>query len=151
MELALFKTVVSLGAVLGLMVVVLFGLKKLLRVGAQDTLGLVDIEIVGRKVIQPKRAVYIVKVLNKLIILGATEHGFQSLGEIAEASVMNELELKQEALEQDRSSGSTGFKRRLRNAESFGDFFQKPFNVVLWGGAKPGVASGIESNQETPH
>jgi flagellar biogenesis protein FliO len=141
MELALVKTIFSLIAVLGLMVVVLIGIKKFTTMSSGGRSNLVDIEVLSQKVLQPKRMLYVVKVLNKVLVISSTEQGIQSVGEIDDAAVVQSLETRQEVAREQKGSSFVTFKQRLHTAETLGDFFHKPFNVILWRGEKPGIAS----------
>ncbi len=148
MELALLKTVVSLIAVLGLMVGVLLVLRKFSFAGAAARTNLVDIEVLSQKVLQPKRSLYVVKVLNKVMVISSTEHGIQPVGEIADESILKAVEAKQEIVREQKSKSFVSFKQRLRTAETLGEFFHKPFNVILWRGDKQGImpaAEGLKS------
>lgn len=141
MEIALVKTVLSLIAVLGLMVVVLLALKKFSYAGAGSRNNLVDIEVLSQKMLQPKRMLYVVKVLNKVMVISSTEQGIQPVGEINDEAVVLSLESKQESIREQKNTTFVSFKQRLRSAETLGEFFHKPFNVILWRGDKPGIAS----------
>jgi flagellar biogenesis protein FliO len=143
MEFALVKTILSLIAVLGLMVMVVVVLKKVMQSGITRRSDVVDVEILGQRVLQPKRMIYVVKVLNKVLVLSSTEQGISSVGTIDDAATIRSLELKQDDLRSVKSSTLSGFKQKLQNAESLGDFFHKPFNVILWRGDKPGIASAV--------
>jgi flagellar biogenesis protein FliO len=148
MELALLKTAASLVAVLGLMALVVIGLRKLLNVGLAGNGDVVDIEILSRKSIHPKRALYVVKVLNKLIVLSSTEHGITSLAEITDAAVIDALNVRQTAMRQEPGAGPSAIRRRFDMAQSFGDFFQRPFNVVLWRAARSAPARKVSGIQQ---
>jgi flagellar biogenesis protein FliO len=133
------------------MFVVVLALKKFFLVGPRKGSELVDIEILSQKMLQPKRQLYVVKVLNTVLVLGSTEHGIHALGEINDESAIRSLEAKQQELNQQSVSVRSRFKQHLYQAETLGDFFHKPFNVILWRGEKPGVASAIEAGAESRH
>ncbi|MCX6135320.1 MAG: flagellar biosynthetic protein FliO [Ignavibacteriales bacterium] len=147
MEFALVKTIFSLIAVLGLMVVVLLAVKKFSHIGSGSRANLVDIEVLSQKVLQPKRMLYVVKVLNKVLVISSTEQGIQPVGEIDDAAVVLSLEARQESARDQKESSFVSFKQRLRTAETLGDFFHKPFNVILWRGDKPGIASSVDAGK----
>jgi flagellar biogenesis protein FliO len=147
MEYALLKTVLSLIAVLGLMVVILFALKKFSNIGSGNRSNLVDIEVLSQKVLQPKRMLYVIKVLNKVLVISSTEQGIQPVGEIDDEAVVQTLEARQENVREQKGSSFVSFKQRLRTAETLGEFFHKPFNVILWRGDKPGIASAVETGK----
>jgi flagellar biogenesis protein FliO len=141
MEYALLKTLASLVAVLGLMALLVMGIRKFLNTGFSRRTDVVDIQILSQKSLHPKRMLYVVKVLNKVLVLSSTEHGVNSVGEISDESVISTLEIKQAALAEEKSAGLSGFKQRIRGTESLGDFFHKPFNVVLWRAEKAATQS----------
>jgi len=148
MEFAFLKTMVSLIAVLGLMALLVVGLRKFLNVGFSGKTDLVDIQILSQKSIHPKRMLYVVRVLNKVLVLSSTEHGVNSLGEIDDESVINTLDAKQATVAETKSAGFAGLKQRVRGTESLGDFFHKPFNVVLWRAEKTAASSPFAKSPE---
>ena len=148
MAIELVKTLFALIAVLGLMFVVVLALKKLFLVGPRKGAEVVDIEILSQKMLQPKRQLYVVKVLNTVLVLGSTEHGIHALGEINDEAAIRSLEARQEDLKQQSLSARSRFKQHLYQAETLGDFFHKPFNVILWRGEKPGVMPVVEAGSE---
>jgi flagellar biogenesis protein FliO len=122
----------------------MIALKKFFLVGPASRSELVDIQILSQKMLQPKRQLFVVKVLNKVLVVGSTEHGIQALGEIDDASTVQALEERQEDLRLQKAAARLSFKEKLYQAETLGDFFHKPFNVTLWRGNKRGVGSAIE-------
>lgn len=148
MEWELLKVVAALVGVLGLMVGVVFAMKKFLYGGTSEAAQVVPIEILSQKALQPKRTLYVVKVLNKLIVLGSTEQGLQRLSEIDDESVLESIEELQEHRRQEKRSAFSDFTHKLYKAETLGDFFHKPFNVILWRGDKPGVGPVAGSRQK---
>ena len=97
--------------------------------------------------LQPKRMLYVVKVLNKVMVISSTEQGIQPVGEIDDAAVVRSLETRQETVRETKSPSFVSFKQRLHTAETLGDFFHRPFNVILWRGDKPGIASVAETSK----
>jgi flagellar biogenesis protein FliO len=149
MIIELVKTLFALVAVLGLMFVVVFALKKFFIVGPKKGTEVVDIEILSQRMLQPKRQLYVVKVMNTVLVLGSTEHGIHALGEINDESAIRSLEARQEELRQQVVSSRSRFKQHLCQAETLGDFFHKPFNVILWRGEKQGIAPAINAGADT--
>ena len=82
MEWILFKTLLSLVAVLGLMVAVVYVLKKYVYRGASRGTQLVPVEILGQRTLQPKRSIVVVKVLDTVFVVGMSEQGMQTIGTI---------------------------------------------------------------------
>ena len=75
----LLQTLASLLGVLALMVGVLFAVKKWLLGPAARTSSAVPIEVVGHRVLQPKRSIYIIEVMGKRLVIGVSEAGLQTL------------------------------------------------------------------------
>lgn len=141
MALELVKTLFALVAVLGLMFAVVWALKKFFFLGPGSKSELVDIEVLSQKTLQPKRQLYVVKVLNKVLVLSSTEHGIQAVGEIDDQAAIRSIENRQEEIRLERSTSRPSFKQKLCQAETLGDFFHRPFNVILWRGDKSGASS----------
>ncbi len=85
----LLKTLASLAAVLGLMFVLVIVMKKYLFGFQAKRSTLVSVDILGQQLIQPKRSVVVLKVLNKIFIVGMTEEGMSTLGEIEDADILH--------------------------------------------------------------
>ncbi len=94
MEWILVKTLLSLGAVIGLMVGLVFLLKKYVYAGRVGSSSSVEIGVLGHRVLQPKRSVYVLKVLNKVIVVGSSEQGLQTLAEVTDAESLAEVDEK---------------------------------------------------------
>ena len=149
MGMELLKTFVALVAVLGLMGALMVAVKKYFRVGTGRGGEIVDIEVLSQKTLQPKRQLYVVKVLNKVLVLGSTENGIQALGEIDDDAVIRSVEERQEEKKLRSVSTRSSFRQKLHQAETLGDFFHRPFNIVLWRGDKPGVGSAFGMGSES--
>lgn len=94
MEWIVVKTVLSLAGVLALMIGVVLVLKKVLAVGRNSDSGVVEMKLIGTMALQPKRSVSLLKVMNRVLILGITEEGVQTLGEIADEQSIKAIEEK---------------------------------------------------------
>ena len=71
------ETVVTLSLVLGLAVLILFAAR---RVGVGRPSG--PLSVAGRLVLDPRRAIYLVRVAETIYVIGASEAGLAKLGEI---------------------------------------------------------------------
>lgn len=91
MEWIVIKTFLSLAAVIALMIGVVFVMKKYMYGGKASSSALIDIQVLGTMMLQPKRSVTVLKVLNKVLILGVTESGMQTLGEIGDEQSLQEI------------------------------------------------------------
>jgi flagellar biogenesis protein FliO len=148
MAIELVKTLFALVAVLGLMYGVVVAMKKFFLMGPGHKSEIVDIEVLSQKALQPKRQLYVVKVLNKVIILSSTEHGIQAVGEIDDTTVVQSVNSRIEEMRLERASSRKSFTHKLYQAETLGNFFHKPANVILWRGGKPDVAAPEELQPE---
>lgn len=79
------ETVVALAAVAALAVLVLYGAR---RMGVGRSAG--PMQIVGRLSLEPRRAIYLVRVVDQVLIIGSTERGLTKLGDIPAAAVSGE-------------------------------------------------------------
>jgi flagellar biogenesis protein FliO len=92
MEWIVVKTLLSLAAVIALMVGVLFVMKKYM-VGAQSaSSALIDMKVIGTMALQPKRTVSVLKVMDKVLIIGVTEDGMRTLGEINDEKSLAQID-----------------------------------------------------------
>jgi flagellar biosynthetic protein FliO len=85
MEWILVKTLLSLFAVLGLMIAVLALVRRLYRSGSTTPGSGVSIELLARTTIQPKCSVAVIKVLDRILVVGATEQQVNLLSEMDES------------------------------------------------------------------
>ncbi len=92
MEWILLKTLLSLAAVLGLMVGVVYVLKKYVYRGTTGAANAVAVEILGQRTLQPKRSIVVVKVLGSVFVVGMSEQGMQTLGTIDNEESLAALE-----------------------------------------------------------
>lgn len=76
------ETLVTLSAIVALSVVVLLGAR---RAGVGRAGG--PLELVGRLPLDPRRAVYLVRVGGTIYVVGASEAGIAKLGEVAENAI----------------------------------------------------------------
>jgi flagellar biogenesis protein FliO len=80
----LLQTMLSLAAVLALMVAVVYAMKRWLFGTTANQQSTIPIDVLGYRVLQPKRAVYVVKVLGKTIVIGVSDAGMHTLCEMDE-------------------------------------------------------------------
>ncbi|CUU06627.1 flagellar protein FliO/FliZ [Candidatus Thermokryptus mobilis] len=90
------KTIFSFSVVVILMFGFLYVLRKFyLKIPNPSSLSM---KIYARLQIQPKKSIYIVKILNKVLILGVAENSISILSEISDPEmirILDELEIKQ--------------------------------------------------------
>jgi len=107
MEWMLIKTVFSLIAVLGLMVAVVFFLKKYFYGSQAIKSSLIEVEVLGQRTLQPKKSVYVLKVLESVLVVGVTDAGMQPLTELTSEG-LRELQEAREAAAPTRPEGGLG-------------------------------------------
>jgi flagellar protein FliO/FliZ len=85
MEWMVIKTLLSLGAVLALMLGLAYLLKKYVyRTGTAPT-DRVAVDLLGQRAFGPRRSVVVLRVLDRVLVVGMSEHGMQSLAEMPAA------------------------------------------------------------------
>lgn len=76
------ETIVALTAVLALCVLVLYGARRL---GVGRPVG--PIELLGRLPLEARRSIYLVRVVDQVLIIGASEAGLRKLGELPRSAL----------------------------------------------------------------
>ena len=114
MEWVFVKMVLSLAAVLGLMGVLVFALKRFVLPARPGGLARVHIDLLGQRALAPRRSIVVVKVLNSVLVIGMSEHGMQLLDKEPEST------LSVAHNDEDHRDGNEGTKRvqPRRNAGS---------------------------------
>ncbi len=84
MEWVFLKMLLSLGAVLALMFGLVYVLKRFVLPGGVPAGLSVPIHVLGRKSLQPKKSVVVLKVADKILVVGISEQGMQMLTELAD-------------------------------------------------------------------
>jgi|GEM_PF-1860645 len=92
MEWLILRTLLSLAAIIALMLGLAFVVRKYLHAGKGAGRSLVDVDLLGHRSLQPRTAVYVLKILNRVIVVGTSEHGMQTLSEISDPEVLASLE-----------------------------------------------------------
>ncbi len=78
----LVETIVALTAVVALCVLVLYGARRL---GVGRPVG--PIELLGRLPLEGRRSIYLVRVVDQVLIIGASEAGLRKLGELPSSAL----------------------------------------------------------------
>ncbi len=94
MTLLIFKSLLSLGIILLLILGLTMFFKKFFLRSKKDKNSLVDVDVIGIKHLQPKKSVYVLKVLNTISVVGISETGIQPIAQIKDVQVVNEIEAK---------------------------------------------------------
>jgi len=92
MEWIILRTLLSLAAIVALMLGLAYVLKKYMHAGRGSRRSLVDVELLGHRSLQPRTAVYVLKVLNRVIVVGTSEHGMRTLSEITDPETLASVE-----------------------------------------------------------
>ncbi len=92
MEWIVLRTLLSLSAIIALMLGFAWVMKRFMHAGKGRGRSLVEVELLGHRSLQPRTAVYVLKVLNRVIIVGASEHGMQTLSEISDPETIVSVE-----------------------------------------------------------
>ncbi|HCV44148.1 MAG TPA: hypothetical protein DGH68_11740 [Bacteroidetes bacterium] len=128
MEWMLVKTLFSLAAVLVLMAGIVFVMKKYVYKGQTSNGSVVSVDVLGHRLLTPKRSVQVIKVLNKIIVVGVTEGGMTSLGEIDDEDILREIGERMED--------------RTKTPSNFSDYVEKYMRTVSWNRSKGNGHSG---------
>jgi len=124
----LVKTLFSLAAVLVLMAGIVFVMKKYVYKGQTSNGSVVSVDVLGHRLLTPKRSVQVIKVLNKIIVVGVTEGGMTSLGEIDDEDILREIGERMED--------------RTKTPSNFSDYVEKYMRTVSWNRSKGNGHSG---------
>jgi len=105
MEWIFVKMILSLGAVLALMFGMMYVLKRFVVPGAQTPGQRIDIEVLGRKALQPKKSVVVLKIADRVVVVGMSDQGMQTLTEFMAEDLERPEPAMQDAMPADRPSG----------------------------------------------
>lgn len=92
MEWLILRTLLSLAAIIALMLGLAFVVRKYMHAGKGARRSIVDIDMLGHRSLQPRTAVYVLKVLDRVLVVGTSDHGMQTLSEITDPDVLASLE-----------------------------------------------------------
>jgi flagellar protein FliO/FliZ len=79
--------VMSLAAVLALMGGLLYFVKRFALPGTGAARMPVQVDVLGRRSLQPKKSIVVVRVAGKVLVLGVSDHGMQTLTELTDDEV----------------------------------------------------------------
>ncbi len=100
------KSLITLLLIIALMFGLLIVAKRFFL--SRPKFGNDEVKVVNMIVLQPKKAIYLVKVLNRIILVGVSDNAIASLGEIGDADSVRKLEVDA------RKGGSTSFSEILK-------------------------------------
>lgn len=126
MEWVILKMLFSLAAVLGLMFALMFVMKKFFYGSGAKSSSVVNIEVLGSRTLAPKRSVYVLQVMDKVIVVGMTEQGMQTLTEM-DNSVIHKETMREHLRNQDDI---------VAEKTNFSSFLSKNLNSFVFKGAQ---------------
>jgi len=127
MEWLIVKTVLSLALVVGLMFALGFVLKRYVvkaKSGGTDSL---EIEVLGQRMLQPRRSIYAVRVMDTVIVLGMTEHGMHMLTELSGPEVAADLDARRA---QASASPKTWWMKDSAGVKAFASHLQRAMGLT---------------------
>lgn len=110
MEGILLRMVLSLSAVLALMVGLMYLVKRFVLPGTGPVRMPVQVEVLGKRALQPKKSIVVVRVAGKVLVLGLSEHGIQTLTALTD----EELQASMPALAQNAPPSGIPFSTYLQ-------------------------------------
>ena len=114
MEMIIVKTLLSLGAVLALMLGVLYAVRRYVQGSSRTSANRVEVELLGQKTLGPRRSVQVLKVLDRVLVIGISEQGMQALSEFSGEGALRELDARRQELEEARTpTWTTGLAGRV--------------------------------------
>lgn len=90
----IFRTIGALLLVLGLMVAVVFLLKKFMFQNSFFPNSNVEMKIISTLPLQQRKSIYLIKVASKFFVIGVSENAISFLSEINDESISNAVENK---------------------------------------------------------
>ena len=127
MEWLLVKTLGSLLGVLGLMVGIVVVLRKYVYKGESAGSPIVEVDVLGHRALGPKRSVHVLRVLDKVIVIGVTESGMASLAEISDAESLHTIDRR--------------IAEQMKTPASFSTYVDKYLHSFTWKGMKKNGSS----------
>lgn len=113
MEWVILKTLFSLAAVLGLMFALMVVMRRFFYGGDAKSSSVVNIEILGSRTLAPKRSVHVLQIMDKVIVVGMTEQGMQTLTEMDGSVIHKETMIEHLRHQDDIVAGKTNFPSLL--------------------------------------
>ncbi len=107
------KTAGLLIVIVALIVLTLSLLRRVIRPAGRGASGQGALQVIGTLFLEPKKGIYLVKVVDRLLILGVTEGNISILEKVAEKSEMEKME---QAFNGRRDGFQLNFSDKLRQA-----------------------------------
>lgn len=90
MDWLILKTFLTLVFIVGLMVVLLFAVRKYFY--TKPHLLNDNMKVLMTMNLQPKKAIYLVKIFSRVMLVGVSDNAMTSLGEITDAELLQKIE-----------------------------------------------------------
>ena len=110
----LFRTILSLIVVFGILYLVVFGLKKAMGQKGSGKNSGISLKVIGSTFLGPKKAVYVVQVIDRVLILGVTDAQVSMLSEISDEETLKTLRPIQNAQKSSTASFSEHLNAMLK-------------------------------------
>lgn len=107
------KTFGLLIVIIALIVLTLSAMKRLVRAGGNGGSKQSEMRVVGTLFLEPKKGIYLVKIVDRLLILGVTEGGISILEKVQEGPEIDRIE---KAVNGSRHFLPANFADKLRQA-----------------------------------
>ena len=107
------KTAGLLIVIVALIVLSLSLLRRIIRPSGRGVSGQGAMQVIGTMFLEPKKGIYLVKVVDRLLILGVTEGNISILEKVAEKA---EIEKMEQAFNGRRNGLQMNFSDKLRQA-----------------------------------
>jgi len=107
------KTIGLLIVIIALIVLTLSAMKRFIRPGGNGGSRQSELHVVGTLFLEPKKGIYLVKVVDRLLILGVTEGSISILEKVQEGPELDRIE---KAVNGSRHFLPTNFGDKLRQA-----------------------------------
>ena len=94
---------------------VLFLVRRYVQGGSRVSSSLIEVELLGQRSLGPRRSVQVLKVLDRVLVVGVSEQGMQSLAELSADGALEELRQERQAKHHERTqswkAGLSGARR----------------------------------------
>ena len=107
------KTFGLLIVIIALIILTLSVMRRLIRPGGNGISGQNSLKVIGTLFLEPKKGIYLVKVVDRLLILGVTDGSISILEKVAEGP---ELDRMEKAFNGNKPLFSQSFADKLRQA-----------------------------------
>lgn len=90
MDWLILKTFLTLAFIVGLMILLLFVVRKYFY--TKPRLTNADMKVLMTMNLQPKKAIYLVKIFSRVMLVGVSDNAMTALGEITDSEILQKIE-----------------------------------------------------------